>query len=148
MDFNRDYGNGSRFSDNSNTSNRSIFDGNVHGGIGNLMSTKSTEHLVFVRGMPFYCDEMDIYEVSSTLNLPHSVGKYFEHFFSHLQFFAPIKPIHCKVILNDKGRHSGKAEVHFDSREDVAHAMQKNREKMGSRYIELFDGNDSRRFRF
>lgn len=64
------------------------------------------------------------------------------------QFFDPIKPAHCEVILNDKGQHTGQAKVYFNSREDVSHAMQMNREKMGSRYIELFDVNDNRRRRF
>lgn len=149
-------------SNNGNASNRSDFGGNDYGGNGNGncsgnyvgnrndMNDINTVHLVLVRGMPFYCDEMDIYNVSSisfSIHLKKRVSNLVV-FFSRLQFFAPTKPIHCKVLLNDKGQHSGKAEVYFGSREDVAHVMRKNREKMGSRYIELFDANENHRSRF
>lgn len=152
LDFSRDFCGGNRFNDNGNSSYRTNFNGNG-GGNGNANFSgggNSQDCLVYVRGMPFYCDEMDLYDVSlasTSILWREMILIFFKQIF-YLQFFAPIKPTNCKVILNDKGRHSGNAEVYFRSRQDVSLAMQKNRDKMGSRYIELFDANDSRRPRF
>lgn len=67
--LNRDFGGTSRFSDNSSVSFRSNFNGNARGGNGNDIDDNCREHLVLARGMPFCCDEMDIYKVSNTISI-------------------------------------------------------------------------------
>lgn len=57
---------------------------------------------------------------------------------SSLQFFAPLKPVNCQVIYNNRGLHSGEADAVFSNQADAMQAMAKNKEKMGTRYIELF----------
>lgn len=79
MGFKPDYGSAGFFSNNGHASNRSDFGGNVYGSNGNgngngsgngfganrsNMSDINTVHLVLIRGMPFYCDEMDVCNVS------------------------------------------------------------------------------------
>lgn len=60
-----------------------------------------------------------------------------------LQFFTPIKPSFCKIIINKNGMHSGEAKAYFDSYDLVRTAMSKDRMKMGNRYIELFYGGSN-----
>lgn len=55
-----------------------------------------------------------------------------------LQFFAPLKPSFCKIIINNKGQHSGEAKAYFDYYEQARTALCKDRMKIGNRYIELF----------
>lgn len=43
-----------------------------------------------------------------------------------------------RINYNDRNRHSGTADVFFDTYDDAQRAMKRHREKMGSRYIELF----------
>jgi len=53
-------------------------------------------------------------------------------------FFLPnAKCVSVKVILNRDGRPSGDAIASFDSQEEVEEAMKKDREHLGSRYINL-----------
>lgn len=49
-----------------------------------------------------------------------------------------MKPAHAKVIYNNKGMHSGGGNAYFATHDDALEAMKKDKEKMGSRYIELF----------
>lgn len=81
----------------------------------NGSSSRSEEFCIHLRGMPYYCDEGDIYD-----------------------FFAPLRPIFCKVISNNKGLHSGEAKAFFECHADAVRAMERDRAKMGNRYIELF----------
>lgn len=63
-------------------------------------------------------------------------------FYVFTQFFAPLKPSFCKIIINKSGLHSGEAKAYFDTYKQVQIAMTKDRLKIGNRYIELFyDGN-------
>lgn len=55
-----------------------------------------------------------------------------------LQFFDPIRPANVRINYNEKNRHSGTADVYFDTYDDAQKAMKRHREQMGSRYIELF----------
>lgn len=43
-----------------------------------------------------------------------------------------------RINFNERNRHSGTADVYFDTYEDAQKAMKRQREKIGSRYIELF----------
>lgn len=42
--------------------------------------------------------------------------------------------------MNKSGKHSGEAKAYFSSYEDAREAMRRDKEQMGSRYIELFYG--------
>ena len=42
------------------------------------------------------------------------------------------------MIYNNRGLHSGEADAVFANQADAMQAMAKNKEKMGTRYIELF----------
>lgn len=126
-DFNRDtFGGMGSF--NGNNSNMGSFNGNSNNN-GNGANNDGDYHpgntfLVHLRGMPYDCGEKEI-----------------------SAFFDPLNVVHCEVIYNNNGRHSGEADAYFASYEDAQDAMKKHKEKMGSRYIELFLKNrdDDRR---
>lgn len=66
------------------------------------------------------------------------------------QFFAPLNLVGCEVIYNNQGRHTGEADAFFGNVADAQEAMKKHKDKIGSRYIELFanKSNSDRRGRF
>lgn len=61
-----------------------------------------------------------------------------------IQFFAPLKPVNCKVIYNNKNMHSGGANAYFASHADAMEALKRDKEMMGSRYIELLYDSPNR----
>ena len=115
---------------------------NNGGGAGSM--NNSGPFLVHMRGMPYDCAEMEVH-----------------------QFFAPLKLVDCQILFNNNGelarslkvannqffvsigRHTGEADAFFATVADAQEAMKKHKEKMGSRYIELFaNRNNERRGRF
>jgi len=82
-----------------------------------------SEYVVHMRGLPFKATDDDI-----------------------SNFFSPIVPVRIHREYGDDGRISGEANVEFASYQDAQAAMQKNRELIQHRYIELFyRGNDKSR---
>jgi len=59
------------------------------------------------------------------------------------QFFSgfTIKPYGVTITMNQQGRPSGDAYVEFTSVDQVEKALVKNKEKMGHRYIEVFNSS-------
>jgi heterogeneous nuclear ribonucleoprotein F/H len=49
------------------------------------------------------------------------------------------------IMLSSTGRHTGEADAYFANIGDAQEAMKKHKEKMGSRYIELFAKSNDRR---
>ncbi|XP_041855941.1 G-rich sequence factor 1 [Melanotaenia boesemani] len=73
--------------------------------------------VVMLRGLPFSCTEDDI-----------------AHFFSGLD----IVENGITIVADFRGRNSGEAYVRFSSQEAADKALQKDRELIGHRYIEVF----------
>lgn len=73
--------------------------------------------VVRLRGLPFSCTDEDIV-----------------HFFSGLD----IAENGITVVLDRKGRNSGEAFVQFSSQEAADEALQRDRQVIGNRYIEVF----------
>ena len=60
-----------------------------------------------------------------------------------MDFFGHDAPVKAgregvMIVRYSDGRASGDALVLFDNDRDLEHAMEKNRQSMGSRYVELF----------
>ena len=107
------------------------------------MNSGMSQYAVHLRGMPYDCGEDDVQ-----------------------QFFAPLKLTGVNILYNNNGenenlrlragfnvgscvfpgRHTGEADAFFGNIADAQEAMKKHKEKMGSRYIELFakSSNDRR----
>ncbi|XP_063685593.1 heterogeneous nuclear ribonucleoprotein F-like [Bolinopsis microptera] len=73
------------------------------------------DHKVFMRGIPFKASQGDV-----------------------IKFFAPLMPRHIEIIIGDDGRPSGTAFAFFHSHEDALLAMEKDKETMDTRYVDLF----------
>ncbi|KAG0484302.1 hypothetical protein HPP92_008219 [Vanilla planifolia] len=86
--------------------------GNYGGGPGN--SSIYNFPVVRARGLPFNCDELDVYK-----------------------FFAGLDVVDC-LLVNKNGRFTGEAFVVLSSPMQAEFALQRNRQNMGRRYIEVF----------
>lgn len=73
--------------------------------------------VVRLRGLPFNCDDLDI-----------------------LKFFVGLDIVDC-LLVNKNGRFSGEAFVVFSSPMQAEFALQRDRQNMGRRYIEVFRCN-------
>ncbi|KAJ0969087.1 hypothetical protein J5N97_021964 [Dioscorea zingiberensis] len=73
--------------------------------------------VVRLRGLPFNCDDLDI-----------------------LKFFVGLDIVDC-LLVNKNGRFSGEAFVVFSSPMQAEFALQRDRQSMGRRYIEVFRCN-------
>ncbi|KAJ0966758.1 hypothetical protein J5N97_023675 [Dioscorea zingiberensis] len=93
--------------------NMSSFQQSFGYGGGNLI----TFPVVRLRGLPFNCDDLDIYK-----------------------FFAGLDVVDC-LLVNKNGRFSGEAFVVFPSIMQTEYALQRDRQNMGRRYIEVFRGS-------
>ncbi|XP_068089442.1 G-rich sequence factor 1 isoform X2 [Hyperolius riggenbachi] len=81
------------------------------------MSTSPNEGTVRLRGLPYSCTEQDII-----------------NFFSGLS----IADEGITFVLDQRGRKSGEAFIQFVSQEHAEQALQKHKQEIGSRYIEIF----------
>jgi len=86
---------------------------------GMFASQDGEQHVVKMRGIPFKATEMEISE-----------------WFNE---YATCQDIN--IIFGSDGRPSGNAEVTFKTREEAKAAMNKHKQNMGNRYVELFYGN-------
>lgn len=55
-----------------------------------------------------------------------------------MTFFYPTAPKAIHIHLDESGRASGSADVEFEDHESCVKAMEKDKQYMGSRYVELF----------
>lgn len=127
-------GGGGGFGNNNNAGGNN-FGSSMGSGSNNCNNDMNDFFCIHLRGMPYYCDEMDIMKVSR-LALHCSTVSFKIFFF--FQFFSPLKPVHCNVIYNSKGMHSGGGNAWFKTHDEAEEAMKRDKDKMGSRYIELF----------
>ncbi|KAL7836551.1 hypothetical protein AOLI_G00278350 [Acnodon oligacanthus] len=81
-----------------------------------------TDGVVRLRGLPFNCTEMDI-----------------------IQFFSGLDVVMNGVtlVLDHRGRSSGDAFVQFATQEMADQALQRDRDVIGNRYIEVFPSKKS-----
>ena len=73
-------------------------------------------HIVHMRGLPFRVTEQDIAE----------------------WFSSVADPIDVMIHYNHDGRPSGEADTMFATEGDAKRALQKNKQNMQHRYVELF----------
>ncbi|XP_043571783.1 probable RNA-binding protein 19 isoform X1 [Chiloscyllium plagiosum] len=59
------------------------------------------------------------------------------------EFFVPIKPVAIRIVKNANGNTTGFVFVDFESEGDLEKALQRNKDYMGGRYIELFRQNNA-----
>jgi len=89
------------------------------GGMGNKttmgVQNSKTGHSVHMRGLPFEATMNDV-----------------------ISFFAPLNPVDIRLLFEPNGRAKGECDVDFATHNDAEMAMQKDKQNMGHRYIELF----------
>ncbi|XP_028269429.1 G-rich sequence factor 1 [Parambassis ranga] len=81
------------------------------------VETPAQEGVVLLRGLPFSCTESDI-----------------------VQFFSGLAVVENGItfVTNSRGRRSGQAYVQFSSQEAADEALQRDRQFIGNRYVEVF----------
>merc|ERR1719381_371726 len=97
------------------------YGGNFGGGWGGGPRGGPSGYIVRMRGLPFRVTENDIAE----------------------WFSSVADPVGIQIMYNNDGRPTGEAEVAFQSAHDAKRSLQKDRQNMQHRYVELFyDGPD------
>ena len=73
------------------------------------------KHIVHMRGLPYRATENEI-----------------------SRFFAPVETLAVRIIYGRDDRPTGEADVAFYSHDDAQQSMGRNKQHLGSRYVELF----------
>uniref|UniRef100_A0A914VBC2 RRM domain-containing protein n=1 Tax=Plectus sambesii TaxID=2011161 RepID=A0A914VBC2_9BILA len=103
--------------------------GGMGGGYGRPAARPETDggsapfgkHCIKMRGLPYRAAERDI-----------------------IDFFAPLRVAKIHILTEyGSGRPSGEGRVEFFTHLDAVEAMKRDREHMGSRYVELFLESDA-----
>jgi len=107
---------------------RSMGGGNM--GNRNQVLNSTTGHSIHMRGLPFEASQNDVMK-----------------FFQAKDGEAKLAPVQVRILFEPNGRAKGEADVDFATHADAERAMQKDKQNMGHRYIELFlkstpDGNN------
>ncbi|XP_073438658.1 probable RNA-binding protein 19 [Dendrobates tinctorius] len=80
-----------------------------------VLNAPTTPYTVKLRGAPFNVTEQNIRE-----------------------FLLPLKPAAIRIVRNSCGNKTGYIFVDFNTEDDVHRALKKNKDYMGTRYIEVF----------
>merc|ERR1719427_1670299 len=87
--------------------------------MGNMQAPRvqnsKTGFMVHMRGLPFEATQGDVFK-----------------------FFAPLTPVDIRILYEESGRPKGECDVDFNTHVDAESAMQKDKQNMGHRYVELF----------
>ncbi|XP_062237245.1 G-rich sequence factor 1 [Platichthys flesus] len=82
---------------------------------GSPPSSTALLHYIHMRGLPFQASGEDI-----------------------VKFFSPLAVSRILIECGADGRRNGEAGVYFNSHQDAAEALTRNRQYIGERYVELF----------
>ncbi|XP_057688332.1 G-rich sequence factor 1 [Corythoichthys intestinalis] len=85
---------------------------------------KNEVYIVHVKGLPWSCTAQDLL-----------------HFFSECRIRDGVSGVHLTV--DHQGRPSGRAFVEMEHEEDVGKALQKHRQYLGHRYVEVYEVSNS-----
>lgn len=85
---------------------------------------KKEVYIVQVKGLPWSCSAQDLLQ-----------------FFSECRIRDGVKGIH--LTLNRMGRPSGQAFIEMEHEEDVSKALEKHRQYLGPRYVEVYEVTNS-----
>lgn len=107
---------------NFNDGPRPLFENWRSEGMGNNFLGGNRRYMLKMRGIPFKAHEEDIYE-----------------------FFGANRPTFVE-ILYENGRPAGEARVEFSTRQAYDQALAKDKEYMGTRYVELFPDSTPNRY--
>ncbi|XP_046871960.1 G-rich sequence factor 1 [Hypomesus transpacificus] len=84
---------------------------------------KKEVYIIHAKGLPWTCTAVDLL-----------------HFFSECRVRDGVKGIHLTV--NQDGKPSGQAFIEVEHEEDVSKALEKHRQYLGSRYVEVYEVTD------
>lgn len=95
-----------------------------------------------LRGLPWRASREQILKVS-TLNLAAIWAPLIKF---AIQFFHPLEPIEIELLRDELGRPNGSAKIEFATFAQAKEALKKNRQFLGSRWVELQLVNGERMF--